>query len=271
MQNCTPVLAAEIGLQYLQCMHITSKLPAAGTTIFTVMSSLALEYKAINLGQGFPDFMMSPELTALVNEAMHNGFNQYTHMNGYPPLREKLAAKVEKLYGTAIHPDSQITVTPGGTYAIYTALTTVLQPNDEVIVFEPAYDSYIPNILINGGKPVRIALQYPDYSIPWNEVKAKLTDKTRMIILNSPHNPTGMVLNKADIESLRNIVANTNIFIVPANNINILYCNFEILQYNIYCIVPNPGLDINGVLQLSSLGVLALKYLGICYLLYFVG
>jgi len=195
-------------------MHITSKLPAAGTTIFTVMSSLALEYKAINLGQGFPDFMMSPELTALVNEAMHNGFNQYTHMNGYPPLREKLAAKVEKLYGTAIHPDTQITVTPGGTYAIYTALTTVLQPTDEVIVFEPAYDSYIPNILINGGKPVRIALQYPDYSIPWNEVKAKLTDKTRMIILNSPHNPTGMVLTKADIESLRNIVANTNIFIV---------------------------------------------------------
>lgn len=195
-------------------MQIQSKLPNVGTTIFTVMSSLAVEHKAINLGQGFPDFMMSEELTGLVNTAMAKGFNQYTHMNGYPLLREKLAEKVAKLYATNINADTQITVTPGGTYAIYTALTTVLQPNDEVIVFEPAYDSYIPNIEINGAKAVLISLQYPDYSIPWDEVKAKVNERTKMIMINTPHNPTGMVLNENDIEQLRTIVAGTNIFIL---------------------------------------------------------
>lgn len=195
-------------------MHIQSKLPDVGTTIFTVMSQLAIEHKAVNLGQGFPDFMMSEELTDLVAKAMRNGFNQYAHMNGLPLLRERLAEKVAHLYQTAINPDTQITVTPGGTYAIYTALTTVLQPGDEVIVFEPAYDSYIPNIDVNGGVAVRIALQYPDYSIPWDEVRAKLTSKTRVIMINSPHNPTGSVLSEQDIVELKSIVANTNILIL---------------------------------------------------------
>ena len=195
-------------------MQIQSKLPTVGTTIFTVMSSLAIEHKAINLGQGFPDFMMSEELTNLVNAAMNKGFNQYTHMNGYPLLRERLAEKFEKTYKTKINSDTQITVTPGGTYAIYTALTTVLQPGDEVIVFEPAYDSYIPNIEINGAMPVLISLQYPDYSIPWEEVKTKVNSRTKMIMVNTPHNPTGMVLNENDIEQLRSIVAGTNIFIL---------------------------------------------------------
>jgi methionine aminotransferase len=195
-------------------MHIHSKLPNVGTTIFTVMSQLAVEHNAVNLGQGFPDFMMSKELTALVNAAMNNGFNQYTHMNGLPLLRERLAKKAEKLYQAKINPDTQITITPGGTYAIYTALTTVLQPGDEVIVFEPAYDSYIPNIEINGAIPVLISLKYPDYSIPWEEVKLKVNDRTRMIMINSPHNPTGAVLNEHDIEQLRSIVTNTNILIL---------------------------------------------------------
>ncbi len=195
-------------------MQIHSKLPDVGTTIFTVMSSLAVEYNAVNLGQGFPDFMMSEELTALVNKAMTQGNNQYVHMNGLPLLRERLAEKCNKLYNANINPDIQITITPGGTYAIYTALTTVLQPNDEVIVFEPAYDSYIPNIEINGAKAVRISLQYPNYSIPWNEVKAAVNSKTRMIMINSPHNPTGAVLTENDIEELRKIVANTNIIIL---------------------------------------------------------
>lgn len=195
-------------------MQIQSKLPNVGTTIFTVMSSLAVEYNAVNLGQGFPDFMMSEELTALVNKAMTQGHNQYVHMNGLPLLRERIAEKCNKLYNANINPDTQITITPGGTYAIYTALTTVLQPNDEVIVFEPAYDSYIPNIEINGAKAVRIALQYPDYSIPWNQVKAALNSNTRMIIINSPHNPTGAVLTEQDIAELRKIVANTNIIIL---------------------------------------------------------
>ena len=191
-----------------------SKLPDVGTTIFTVMSSLAVEHNAINLGQGFPDFMMSEELTDLVNKAMNNGSNQYTHMNGYPLLRERIAGKVEKIYQTKINPETQITVTPGGTYAIYTALTTVLNKGDEVIVFEPAYDSYIPNIEINGAKAIRISLQFPDYSIPWNEVQQSITANTRMIMINTPHNPTGAVLSEYDIEQLRKIVAGTNILIL---------------------------------------------------------
>ncbi len=195
-------------------MHIQSKLPNVGTTIFTVMSQLAVEHNAINLGQGFPDFMMSEELIALVNEAMGKGFNQYTHMNGFPLLRERLSEKIAKLYNNNINPDTEITVTPGGTYAIYTALTTVLQPGDEVIVFEPAYDCYIPTIEVNGAKAVCISLQYPDYSIPWEEVKNKVTNRTRVIMINSPHNPTGAVLSESDIAQLSSIVANTNIIIL---------------------------------------------------------
>lgn len=195
-------------------MHIQSKLPNVGTTIFTVMSALAVEYKAVNLGQGFPDFAMDEALVDLVHKAMTQGNNQYVHMNGLPLLRERIAEKCAKLYQSNIHPDTQITITPGGTYAIYTALTTVLQPGDEVIVFEPAYDCYIPTIELNGAKAVTIALEYPHYSIPWETVKAKLNSKTRMIMINSPHNPTGAVLSEHDIEELRKIIANTSILIL---------------------------------------------------------
>lgn len=193
---------------------IVSKLPDVGTTIFTVMSQLATELGAVNLGQGFPDFPMSEELTSLVDAAMQNGYNQYTHMNGLPLLRQRLAEKAADLYGAVVDPDTQITVTPGGTYAIYTALTTVLRPGDEVIVFEPAYDSYIPNIEINGAIAVRISLQYPDYSIPWEEVRSKITARTRMIMINTPHNPTGSVLREADIAELRSVVKDTGIMIL---------------------------------------------------------
>lgn len=193
---------------------IVSKLPDVGTTIFTVMSQLATELGAVNLGQGFPDFPMSAELTSLVDAAMKNDYNQYTHMNGLPLLRQRLAEKAADLYGAAIDPDTQITVTPGGTYAIYTALTTVLRPGDEVIVFEPAYDSYIPNIEINGAIAVRISLQYPDYSIPWEEVRSKITARTRMIMINTPHNPTGSVLSETDIAELRSVVKDTGIMIL---------------------------------------------------------
>ncbi|GAC1441768.1 MAG: pyridoxal phosphate-dependent aminotransferase [Sediminibacterium sp.] len=197
-------------------MHpaIVSKLPGVGTTIFTIMSQLAIEQHAVNLGQGFPDFMMSEELTALVNKAMQDGFNQYAHMNGLPLLRERLAEKVARLYHTNIHPDTQLTITPGGTYAIYTALTTVLRPGDEVIVFEPAYDSYIPNIEINGATPVLVPLKYPNYSIPWDEVKTKLNSRTKMIMINSPHNPTGSVLSEYDVQQLKELIAGTPIFIL---------------------------------------------------------
>lgn len=195
-------------------MHITSKLPDVGTTIFTVMSGLAAQFNAVNLGQGYPDYSMSPELVALVNEAMKKDYNQYVPMQGYMPLREALAEKVELLYGTKINPDTQITITPGGTYAIYTAVTTILQPGDEVIVFQPGYDSYIPNVEINGGIPVLIDLKFPEYTIDWNEVRRKITPKTRMIMLNTPHNPTGSVLREEDIQQLRDIVRNTNILIM---------------------------------------------------------
>ncbi len=198
----------------MSSIQLFSKLPNAGTTIFTVMSSLAAQHSAINLGQGFPDYPMSEELIALVNEAMKSGYNQYVHMNGYMPLREALAEKVEYLYNTNINPDSEITITPGATYALYTALTTILQPGDEVIVFEPAYDSYIPGIEVNGGRPVTIQLQFPDYSINWNEVKSRINERTRAIMINSPHNPTGSVLSKNDIEELRTLTRDTNIIII---------------------------------------------------------
>lgn len=193
---------------------IVSKLPNVGTTIFTTMSVLAAQHNAINLGQGFPDFPMNEELIALVNEAMRNGNNQYTHMNGYIPLREALAEKVEFLYKNKLNPDIQITVTPGGTYALYTALTTILQPGDEVIVFEPAYDSYIPAIELNGAKAVTIQLTFPEYKIDWAEVRKRITEKTKAIMINSPHNPTGAVLSATDIEELRTIVKDTQIIIL---------------------------------------------------------
>lgn len=178
------------------------------------MSGLANQYNAINLGQGFPDYQMSEELMNKVNEVMHKGWNQYVPMQGYMPLRESIAEKVEYLYQTKINPETQITVTPGGTYAIYTALTSILQPGDEVIIFEPGYDSYIPNVEINGAIPVLIDLKFPEYKIDWQEVRKKITSKTKAIMINSPHNPTGAVLQSSDIEELRNIVNGTNIFIV---------------------------------------------------------
>jgi len=158
-------------------------------------------------------------LINLVNKSMAKGNNQYTHMCGLPLLRERIAEKVENLYGSIINPETEITITPGGTYAIYTALTTVLQPGDEVIIFEPAYDSYIPNIEINGAVPVLLPITFPadlsgSYQINWELVKQKITSRTKMIILNSPHNPTGSVLGKHDIEELRTVVQDTGIFIL---------------------------------------------------------
>ncbi len=194
--------------------HLQSKLPDSGTTIFTVMSSLAAKHDAVNLGQGFPDYAMPEELINLVTAAMQNNYNQYTHMAGYPPLRDILAEKIKLLYETDIDPETQITITPGGTYAIFTALTTTLQPGDEVIIFEPAYDCYLPTVKLNGAIPVLIELDFPDYNINWTEVRNRITAKTRMIILNSPHNPTGAVLNDDDIIQLKEIVKDTDIILL---------------------------------------------------------
>jgi methionine aminotransferase len=195
-------------------LHIQSKLPNVGTTIFTVMSGLATELKAVNLGQGFPDFPMSEELVSLVTRAMREDHNQYSPMPGWMPLRESIAEKVLALYNTTVNPSTEITITPGGTYAIYTALTTILEPGDEVIVLEPAYDSYVPNVEVNGAKAVLVKLKIPDYKVDWPAVKNAVTNKTKAIIINSPHNPTGTILDENDISELKDLVRNTNIFII---------------------------------------------------------
>ena len=195
-------------------VKIRSKLPATGTSIFTVMSALANEHKAINLGQGFPDFPMTAELIELVAKSMRDGYNQYAPMEGWLPLRNSIAAKIYDLYRQPVNPVTEITITPGGTYAIYSALTTILQPGDEVIIFEPAYDSYVPNILINGAVPVPVPLQYPSYQIDWELVKQKISKKTKLIMLNSPHNPTGAVISMEDIEQLRDIVIEHDLYIL---------------------------------------------------------
>ena len=191
-----------------------SKLPSIGTSIFTVMSQLALKYNAINLGQGFPDFPMSETLINCVSEAMQEGGNQYAHTYGLPLLRERLAEKINFLYQTTIHPETEITITPGGTYAIFNAFSTIIQPGDEVIIFEPAYDSYIPNITFNGGVVVPIALEFPNYTIPWDKVRAAITKKTKAILVNTPHNPTGVVMTKQELLQLQEIVLTNNLYLI---------------------------------------------------------
>ncbi|MEZ2441587.1 methionine aminotransferase [Chitinophaga sp. RCC_12] len=191
-----------------------SKLPNVGTTIFTVMSALAASHQAINLSQGFPDYDCSDELKAMVNEAMQQGHNQYAPMPGLPQLRNAIATKISSLYQQQVHPDSEITITPGGTYAIFTAIATCIHPGDEVIIFEPAYDSYIPNVLVNGGVPVLISLSFPGYRINWDEVRSKITPRTRMIMLNTPHNPTGSILQENDMQELEKLVDEFNLIVL---------------------------------------------------------
>lgn len=178
------------------------------------MSGLATETGAINLGQGFPDFPMDPELAEAVAKAMRDGYNQYAPMPGWMPLRESIAAKIHALYGRQVNPASEITITPGGTYAIYTALTSILEPGDEVIVFEPSYDSYVPNIEINYARAILVPLNPEDYSIPWDRVDQAIGPKTKAIIINSPHNPTGAVLSDADMRALEKRLDGTGIFLV---------------------------------------------------------
>lgn len=191
-----------------------SKLPHVGTTIFTVMSALAAEHKAINLSQGFPDFDCDETLKELVYAAMQQGHNQYAPMAGIPSLREAIAEKVYNAYRQTVNPGTEITITPGGTYAIFTAIATCIQPGDEVIIFEPAYDSYIPNVLVNGGVPVLVPLTFPEYRINWELVRSKITARTRMIMLNTPHNPTGSILTETDIRELERLVAAHNLLVL---------------------------------------------------------
>ncbi|MDX1943348.1 MAG: methionine aminotransferase [Saprospiraceae bacterium] len=194
-------------------IQVQSKLPNVGTNIFTVMSALANEHQAINLSQGFPDFPSSERLNELVFYYMQKGFNQYAPMPGLPVFREQIAHKVSSLYDISIHPD-EITVTAGATQALFTAIATFVRPGDEVVILEPAYDSYRPSIEVNGGIPVVYELKAPEYKVDWQAVQGLFSPKTRMIMINTPHNPTGTILNKEDLESLYNIVKNTNIIIL---------------------------------------------------------
>jgi len=194
--------------------HLPSRLPEVGTTIFTVMSQLATQHGAVNLGQGFPDFDCDPRLQAFVSDAMRAGHNQYAPMTGIPALREAIAAKVARLYGHAYDAGSEITVTAGATQALLTAILCAVHPGDEVIVLEPVYDSYVPGIRLAGGRPVAVPLNSHDYSVPWDKVRAAITPRTRLIMLNSPHNPSGAVFSAADLDALESIVRDTNILLL---------------------------------------------------------
>lgn len=195
-------------------MHIHSKLPSVGTTIFSTMSALARQHNAINLSQGFPDFDCSPILMEKAAHYIRSGFNQYAAMPGTMELRERIAEIISLSYGVNYHPDTEITVTAGATQAIYTALAAFIRQGDEVLVFEPAYDCYVPAIELQGGVAVYSQLSADDFSINWNDVRQKITAKTKAILINSPHNPSGTTLSQKDLLELENIVAGTNILVI---------------------------------------------------------
>jgi methionine transaminase len=195
---------------------VRSRLPNVGTTIFSVMSALAAEKGAVNLGQGFPDFDCDPALTDFVTQAMKSGWNQYPPMPGLPLLREAISQKVAQLYGHSYDAATEITVTAGATQALLTAILCSVHPGDEVIIIEPTYDSYVPAIELAGGVPVFVAMELAagGYAVPWNKVAAAVTGKTKLIIINSPHNPTGSVLRETDLRALTEIVRGTDILII---------------------------------------------------------
>ncbi len=193
---------------------LRSKLPTTGVSIFATMSRLALEHDAINLSQGFPDFDCAPELVDAVARYMREGHNQYAPMPGVPALREALAFKIERLYGRRYDPGTEITVTSGATEALFATLTALVHPGDEVLLFQPAYDSYVPVIQLSGGTPTFVTLRPPNYGIDWDEVRRAITPRTRAIVVNSPHNPTGMILGADDIRELARVLEHTDAVVV---------------------------------------------------------
>ena len=193
---------------------INSKLPEVGTSIFAVMSKMANEYGAINLSQGFPDFNCSDELIELFHRYQKAGFNQYAPFAGILKLREAISQKTKNLYGSFYNPDTEITITAGATQALYTVITTVINKDDEAILLEPAYDSYAPAVIASGGKPIFIPLTFPSYSIDWTKVNDAISDRTKLIIINSPHNPTGSVISRSNIKILEDLLRDKAIFVI---------------------------------------------------------
>ncbi|TAM51591.1 MAG: pyridoxal phosphate-dependent aminotransferase [Paraburkholderia sp.] len=193
---------------------LASRLPNVGTTIFTVMSALAAERGAVNLGQGFPDFDCDPRIVESVSQAMRDGHNQYPPMAGVAPLREAIARKIEGIHGRAYDPHTEITVTAGATQALLTTILATVGPGDEVVVLEPTYDSYVPSIELAGGKPVFVTLEAPDYAIDFDRLASAITPRTRLLLINTPHNPSGTVWHAADMRRLEEIVRATNVLIL---------------------------------------------------------
>lgn len=195
-------------------MNIQSKLPQLGTTIFSVMSALANEHQAINLSQGFPNYDCDPKLIDLVTKYMKKGFNQYAPMPGAPLLNERLCKKIESLYGSSYDPKTELTVTPGATEALFSAIMAFIHPGDEVILIEPAYDSYAPSVRLCGGVVVPYALKAPDWKVDWEAFGQLVTDKTKMIIINTPHNPVGTIFEEEDLQALIKLVEGTDIIVL---------------------------------------------------------
>lgn len=218
-------------------ISIQSKLPNAGTSIFAIMSNMARELEAINLSQGFPDFPIDEKLIDLTEKYMRKGFNQYAPMQGVPELREAIAHKIKKLYNTTYNPNTEITIVAGATQGLFDIFMAVVHPGDEVIFFEPAYDSYLPAIQLCGGIPKPLSLKYPDYSIDWDEVKRTITPKTRMIVINTPQNPTGSVLSRKDLQMLDEITRGTDILVLSDEVYEHLI--FDGLQHESVCLYPH--------------------------------
>ena len=222
-----------------------SKLPQVGTTIFTIMSQMAQDHGAINLSQGFPDFHVSSALIELVHKYMKAGSNQYAPMQGVMGLREQIGEKTAALYGNTIDPETQITITSGGTEAIFSAVAAMLRQGDEAIILEPAYDCYAPAVELCGGVPVYVALNPHDFSVNWQAVKDHITEKTRLIFINTPHNPTGAVLSAADLDTLADILRNTSIFVISD----------EVYEHIIFDGLPHQSVLCHGELASRSVAV----------------
>jgi len=216
---------------------ITSKLPRVGTTIFTVMSAEAAKHKAINLSQGFPDFEISAKLVELVHKYMREGHNQYAPMPGILPLRKRISAKAKDMYNASYDPEKEINITAGATQALCTAITAIVRDEDEVIVFEPAYDSYVPAVKLNGGLVKYAELKSPNFRINWTEVGKMITHKTKMIIINSPHNPTGSILTQEDMYNLDKLTNNSDIVILSDEVYEHLI--FNNVRHESICRYPN--------------------------------
>ena len=195
-------------------VKIESKLPNVGTTIFTVMSGMAREHGAINLSQGFPNYEIDPVLKDLVDTYVRKGHNQYAPMPGAPILQQRIAEKISRSYSVNIDPDQEVTITNGATEALYSSIAAFINPGDEVIIFDPAYDSYLPSVELHGGIVVPIKMLAPDYKMNWEEVAMKINARTKMIIVNSPHNPTGSIWGKIDLDELERITNGTDILVL---------------------------------------------------------